>query len=85
MGSPAALSILVFFVVLGIALLVFLACRAVSWAKMRRSGAEFVGGLVSVGSAINPAEALIEERRAVERNRDDSGEPDEADSEQTHG
>lgn len=76
MDSPIAVIPLILFAVSGIVLLVFLSFRAILWAKRRPAGAEFVGSL-GLGSVLNPAEEVAEERRRVKRSDDGSGDPDE--------
>ena len=66
MDSPIALILLILFAVSGIVLLVLLSFRAIFWARRRSVGAEFVGTL-GLGSALNPAEEVAEERRRVKR------------------
>lgn len=83
MDSPIGFLVLILFVVVGIALLIFLSCRAVLWARTKRGGSESVGGLIGsmgLGSAINPAEAVVEEKQRVKRSEDGSGDPDELES-----
>jgi hypothetical protein len=74
MDSQIGLGIVL--LVFGIALFVFLASRAVLWARRKHGGSEFAGSL-GLGSAINPAEALIEERQRVKRSDEGSGDPEE--------
>ena len=79
MKSPAALLIAIAIAAVVIAFLLLLSGRAISWAKKRRGGAELLGGSFSIGSALNPAEAVVEERRRVKRSEDDSGDPEKPD------
>lgn len=80
MNSPAAIFVAIAIAIVGLAFLLLLFRRAISWAKKRQGGAEFFGGSFSVGSALNPAEAIVEERRRVKRSEDGSGDPDESDT-----
>ena len=80
MDAPAAFFTAIAFAALGIGFLLFLGCRAVRWAKKRQGGAEFFGESLSVGSALNPAEAIVQEKRRVKRSEDGSGDPDELES-----
>ena len=80
MSSPVALLTVILLVAAGVVLLVVLSSRAVIWAKTRRSGSEGVMGSIGLGSAINPAEAVAEEKRRVKRSDDGSGDPDRLES-----
>jgi len=66
--------------VTGFALLIYLCCRAVSWAKKGGRGAEFVAGVVGsvdAGSALNPAYEMAREKRRLKRSDEESGDPDD--------
>ena len=76
MNSQAGAFIAIFLLIVGLALFTFLAYCAVLWARKKRGGSEFAGS-IGIGSALNPAEALFEERQRVKRSEDGSGDPDE--------
>jgi hypothetical protein len=61
--------------VCGVALFVFLASRAVLWARREHCVSEFAGSIV-LGCAINPAVALIDESQRVKRSDERSGDPE---------
>lgn len=75
MDSPTGLLLTLLLLILGLALFVFIAIRAVRWARERRGGSEFAGSM-GLGSAINPAEALVEERQKAKRRDEDAGDPE---------
>jgi hypothetical protein len=80
MGSPIALLTGIILAVIGLALLIYLFSRAVLWARKGRGGAESVAGLVGsidLGSALNPAQEVMREKRRVKRSEEGSGDPDE--------
>ena len=79
MNSQAGTFIAILLLAVGIALFTFLASRAVLWARRKRGGSEFAGS-IGIGSALNPAEALIEERQRVKRSDEGAGDPDELES-----
>lgn len=57
----------------------YLAFRAVKWAKRSSKGAEFLGSLVGsveAGSALNPAQEVLREKRRTKRSEDGSGDPE---------
>ena len=83
MDSSIVLLTTVFFAAGGLALLIYLCCRAVSWAKKSKGGGEFIVGImgsVDVGGALNPAHAIVQEKRRLKRSEEGSGDPDKRDS-----
>jgi hypothetical protein len=57
----------------------YLAFRAVKWARRSSKGAEFLGSLVGsvdAGSAFNPAQEVLREKRRTKRSDDGSGDPE---------
>jgi hypothetical protein len=83
MDSRIVLLTIVPFAVGGFALLIYLCRRAVLWAKQKRGGAEFLADLVGsadVGSALNPAHEIVQEKRRLKRSEQGSGDPDERES-----
>ena len=76
MNSQIILLLGILLAFFGAGLVVFFACRAVLWARRKREGSEFAGAL-GLGSVLNPAEALIEERQRVKRSDEESGDPEE--------
>ena len=68
-----------------LALLAYLFCRAVIWARRRGRGSDFVAGVIGsadVGGALNPAHEVIQESRRVKRSEEGSGDPDEIESQE---
>ena len=76
MNPTVALIVTILIVFVGFLLFAFFAYRSVVWAKRRRTGSEFAGGLPSLGSALNPAEAVVEEKQRVKRSDEGSGDPE---------
>ena len=87
MDSPTALLTVAVLAVSGFALLLYLCCRAVRWAKNSRRGADFIVGVIGsadVGSALNPAHEIVQEKRRLKRSEAGSGDPDKRDAERSH-
>jgi hypothetical protein len=83
MDSPIILLTVAVLAVSGVALLIYLCYRAVLWAKKSTRGAEFlvdVIGSASVGSALNPAHEIVQEKRRLKRSEAGSGDPDARES-----
>jgi hypothetical protein len=83
MDSPIVLLTIVLLAVTGLALLIYLCCRLVLWAKKGKGGVEFLVGLVGsvdVGGALNPAHEIVQEKRRLKRSEQRSGDPDDRES-----